>query len=67
LHARCLAACNPKRGDSVLHIGAGTGYYTAILAELACPEGEITAYEIATDLADLARRNLSRLKQVQPA
>ena len=65
LHARCLAACNPKSGDSVLHIGAGTGYYTAILAELVGPGGEVIAYEIETDLADRARRNLSHLPKVK--
>jgi protein-L-isoaspartate(D-aspartate) O-methyltransferase len=35
----------------VLHIGCGTGYYSAILAELVGPEGRIIAYEIEPDLA----------------
>lgn len=65
LHARCLAACNPKSGEFVLHIGAGTGYYTAILAELVGPQGKVVAYEIDPELADLARRNLSRLPNVE--
>jgi protein-L-isoaspartate(D-aspartate) O-methyltransferase len=65
LHALCLAACNPKPGDSVLHIGAGTGYYTAILAQLIGPDGEIIAYETDTELAGLARRNLSHLPKVK--
>jgi protein-L-isoaspartate(D-aspartate) O-methyltransferase len=64
LHGRCLASCAPKSGDSVLHIGAGTGYYTAILAELVVPGGTITAYEIDRELADLAHRNLGDLKNV---
>ena len=65
LHTRCLAACNPKDGESVLHIGAGTGYYSAILAELVGSGGKVMAYEIETDLADRARRNLSHLPNVQ--
>ena len=65
LHALCLAACNPKPGDSVLHIGAGTGYYTAILAQLVGPDGEVTAYEIDDELAGLARRNLNHLPKVK--
>jgi len=65
LHARCLAACNPKSGDSVLHIGAGTGYYSAILAELVGSDGEVIAYEIDTELASLAHRNLSHLPNVK--
>ena len=65
LHARCLASCNPKPGNTVLHVGAGTGYYTAILAELVGPDGEVTAYETETDLADRARRNLGHLPKVK--
>jgi protein-L-isoaspartate(D-aspartate) O-methyltransferase len=65
LHARCLSSCSPKPGNSVLHIGAGTGYYTAILAELVGPDGEVTAYETETDLADRARRNLGHLPKVK--
>jgi protein-L-isoaspartate O-methyltransferase len=65
LHARCLAACNPQNGDTVLHIGAGTGYYSAILAELVGAGGKVIAYEIETELAERARRNLSHLPNVQ--
>jgi len=65
LHARCLAVCNPKSGESVLHIGTGTGYYTAILAELVGPAGTIVGYEIESALADQARRNLSHLPNVK--
>jgi len=65
LHAHCLAAVNPQSGDTVLHIGAGSGYYTAILAELVGAGGKVIAYEIETELADRARRNLGHLPQVQ--
>ena len=64
LHARCLAACAPAAGERVLHIGAGTGYYTAILAALVGAEGQVIAYEIEADLADRARDNLRHLPQV---
>ena len=40
----------------MLHIGAGTGYYTAILAELA---GSVDAYEIEASLAARAVANLA--------
>jgi protein-L-isoaspartate(D-aspartate) O-methyltransferase len=65
LHARCLTACAPVAGDSVLHIGAGTGYYTAILASLVGPTGKVIAYEIEADLAERARENLRHLPSVQ--
>ncbi len=35
LHARWLHEAAVKPGESVVHIGAGAGYYTAILASLA--------------------------------
>ena len=64
LHARCLAACLPAPGESALHIGAGTGYYTAILAALVESAGQVLAYEIHSDLADRARHNLRDLPNV---
>jgi protein-L-isoaspartate(D-aspartate) O-methyltransferase len=56
LHAVCIAALRLTRQDHVLHVGAGTGYYTAILAELA---GSVEAFEIEPDLAALAAGNLA--------
>jgi protein-L-isoaspartate O-methyltransferase len=35
LHARWIAMLDLTKADSVLHVGHGTGYYTAILGELA--------------------------------
>jgi protein-L-isoaspartate(D-aspartate) O-methyltransferase len=34
LHAALIAAATPEPGEHVVHIDAGVGYYTAILAEL---------------------------------
>jgi protein-L-isoaspartate(D-aspartate) O-methyltransferase len=65
LHARCLAACAPTIGESVIHIGAGSGYYTAILAALVGITGDIVAYEIERDLAEQARANLLHLPNVK--
>ena len=58
LHAICLAALNIKEGESVVHVGAGTGYYTALLASLTGPTGSVVAYEIEKDLSERATRNL---------
>jgi protein-L-isoaspartate(D-aspartate) O-methyltransferase len=64
LHAICLAALKIEEGESVVHIGAGTGYYTAILAKLTGPEASVTAYEIEPDLAQRAEENLASLANV---
>jgi len=46
-------------GETVVHIGAGTGYYTAILAELVGRSGRVHAFEIDPVLAARARANLA--------
>ncbi len=65
LHARCLDALALQEGETVLHIGAGAGYYTAILAQLVGPAGQVHAYEIDPDLAKRARDNLTHLAAVR--
>lgn len=64
LHAINLAALNVKQGEKVLHVGAGTGYYTAVVARLTGMTGMVVAYEIEHDLAQNAIRNLSEFSNV---
>lgn len=51
LHANNIANLDIKDGESIVHIGAGTGYYTAVLAALTGPTGSVTAYEYEPALA----------------
>jgi protein-L-isoaspartate(D-aspartate) O-methyltransferase len=51
------------RGADIVHVGAGTGYYSAILAEIVGSAGRVTAIEIDPDLAEHARRNLAAWQQ----
>lgn len=64
LHAAWMGAVAPQAGEAVTHVGAGTGYYTAILQMLVLPSGTVTAFEIDERLADLARRNLEPMEGV---
>lgn len=64
-HAHWLSGCGVREGENVLQIGAGTGYYTAILAELVGPGGRVYAYEIDERLAALARENLKDIAVVE--
>jgi len=66
LHARCIAALALRPGEAVLHVGAGTGYYTAILAELVGPRGRVDAYEVEPALAARAAAALEGLPNVAP-
>jgi len=58
LHARLLAELDVQIGDRVAHIGAGTGYYSAILAELVGATGHVYAVEMDSGLAGHAQAAL---------
>jgi protein-L-isoaspartate(D-aspartate) O-methyltransferase len=58
LHAALIGAAAPRPGETVIQVGAGTGYYTAILSMLVLPKGQVHAYEIDEQLAGRARENL---------
>ena len=64
LHAFCLAALAPKKGERVVHVGAGTGYYTTLLAKLVGESGVVDAYEIEPTLAQRATDNLAAFPNV---
>ncbi|TMJ46650.1 MAG: methyltransferase domain-containing protein, partial [Alphaproteobacteria bacterium] len=51
-------------GAHIVHVGAGTGYYSAILAEIVGRTGNVTAIEIDRELAAVAQRNLVPWPQV---
>src|SRR5215471_4344745 len=50
---------------AVVHIGTGTGYYTAIMSHLAAPLGKVTGIELDTGLATRAKENLSSYTNVR--
>lgn len=65
LHVRLLDALGPKPGEHIVHIGAGAGYYSALLAELVGPSGRVTAVEFDAALAERARVSLSDRSNVR--
>jgi len=60
-----LGALAPTRGNVAIHIGCGTGYYTAILAHLVGPPGKVIAYEIEPELGLRAVENLKPWDNVE--
>jgi len=64
-HAAAMAKVHPKLGDRVVHIGCGTGYYSAILAEIVGANGSVLAVEVNEQLAARAHTNLEPWTNVQ--
>jgi protein-L-isoaspartate(D-aspartate) O-methyltransferase len=58
LEARVLQELRLQRGESVLEIGTGSGYFTALLASMGT---SVTSIEIRPALAAAARERISRL------
>jgi protein-L-isoaspartate(D-aspartate) O-methyltransferase len=63
--AAWLDALEIGPGERVVHVGAGVGYYSAIMAELVGPSGSVVAIEVDTSLAERARKNLKRWRNVE--
>jgi protein-L-isoaspartate(D-aspartate) O-methyltransferase len=63
--ARLIAALKLSPGKRVFHCGCGTGYYTAIMAEVVGSEGSVVAAEIDSALAEIAVTNLKDYDQVK--
>jgi protein-L-isoaspartate(D-aspartate) O-methyltransferase len=62
--ARLIAALKLTPGKRVFHCGCGTGYYTAIMAEVVGPTGSVIAAEIDSTLAEIAAANLTNYDHV---
>jgi protein-L-isoaspartate(D-aspartate) O-methyltransferase len=63
--AFAFAAIKPSPGERAIHVGAGTGYYTALLAEMVGPQGSVTAIEYEPQLAEKAKANLADRPNVE--
>jgi protein-L-isoaspartate(D-aspartate) O-methyltransferase len=64
-HALWLGACKIKQAETVVQVGVGSGYYTAILAHLVGADGRVYGYEIDEVLAARARENLREVHQAE--
>src|SRR5215813_15048894 len=65
LHAALIASAAPRPGEHVVHVGAGVGYYTAILARLVGRQGHVTAIEYDAGLEERLRTNLAEARNVR--
>ncbi len=58
-YARSFEALELGAGDSMVDLGGGTGYGTAVAAHIVGPTGQVTCIEIVDELVERARENLA--------
>src|SRR2546421_6281800 len=63
--AAWLDALELRKGERVVHVGCGVGYYTAIIAETVGTEGHVTGVEFDSALAARSKENLAHVSQVK--
>lgn len=56
-----VAAGGVQRGDRVLDVGCGPGYFARMLAEAVGPEGSVVGTDAAPEMIDYASRKARRL------
>lgn len=55
-----LKLLDPQPGEKILDIGAGSGWTTALLAELVGPKGQVTGLELVPELVEFGNQNLQK-------
>lgn len=62
---KLISLGRPAEGDHAVHVGAGVGYYTAVISHLVGARGRVTAIEYEPDLATRAVRNFASSPNVR--
>jgi len=55
----------PKTGDKILDIGAGSGWVTALLAQIVGVQGRIVGVERVPELKEMAERNAAKYNFIE--
>lgn len=55
----------PKTGERILDIGSGSGWTTALLAQIVGEKGRVIAIEIVPELKELGERNVARYNFIE--
>lgn len=55
-----LKLLEPKEGQKILDIGAGSGWTTALLAHIVGTQGRVIALELIPEIAEFGRKNVEK-------
>ena len=55
-----LELLQPKPGEKILDVGSGSGWTTALLAEIVGQKGRVIAVEIVSELKEFGEKNVSK-------
>ena len=60
-----LEQLQPQLGDKILDVGAGSGWTTALLAEIVGEKGKVVAIEVVPELAEFGRANVAKYNFIE--
>ena len=60
-----LEELQPKKGEIILDVGAGSGWQTVMLAYCVGEEGKVIAIERIPGLADMAKKNIAKYNFIE--
>jgi protein-L-isoaspartate(D-aspartate) O-methyltransferase len=60
-----LEKLQPEKGNKILDIGSGSGWTTALLAEIVKEEGKIIAIEIIPELKEFGEKNVAKYNFIE--
>ena len=60
-----LEELQPRKGDKILDIGAGSGWTTALLAHIVGEKGKVTGIELVHGLAEFGKNNVAQYNFIE--
>ena len=60
-----LEQLEPKLGDKILDIGSGSGWTTALLAQIVGPKGKVIAIEVIPELKEFGEKNVAKYNFIE--
>jgi len=60
-----LELLEPAKGDKILDVGSGSGWTTALLAEIVGEKGKVISLEIVPQLKEFGQRNVAKYDSIK--